>query len=74
MSLLDMKVNLKHGSMHKATVWNDSEKLMFVKTHVLIKASVAILYSGFRRYFVKQREIGLFCLIADSRILQSCFC
>ena len=69
LSLLDMKATLKHGFMPKATVWNDSEKFMFVKIHVLKKAYVAKLYSGFRRYFAKQREIGLFCLIAESRIL-----
>ena len=37
LSLLDMKATLKHGFMPKATVWNDSEKFMFVKIHVLKK-------------------------------------
>ena len=49
-----MKVTIKHGFMPKATVQNDSEKLMFVKTHVLKKESVAKLYSNIRRYFAKQ--------------------
>ena len=82
LSLLDMKVTPNHRFIAKATVWNNvcwkrclSETMfMFVKIHVFLKASVAKLYSGLRRYFVKKRKIGLFCLIANSRILQSCFC
>ena len=42
----------RYESKPKPTVWNCSN---FLK-----KASVAKLYSGIRRYFVKKREIGLF--------------
>ena len=58
----------------KATVWNDSGKINFVKIHVLKKASVAKIYNSLRRYFAKLREIVLFYLTAESKILQSCFC
>ena len=66
-SLPDMKVS------NSATVWNGSEKFMSVKIHVFKKAPVAKLYSDIRIYFAKQREIGLFYLIAESGILQFCF-
>ena len=52
-TLPDMKVTLK------ATVWNASEKLMFVKVHVLKKNYVVKLFSGIHRYFVKQQKIGI---------------
>ena len=38
---------------------------MSVKIYVLKKASVAKLYSAIGRYFAKEREIGLFCLIVE---------
>ena len=49
-----MKVNLNQLSETAL------KKFMSVKTNFLKKASVARLYSGIRRYFVKKREIGLF--------------
>ena len=45
---------------------------MSLKIHVFEKASVVEPYSGIRIYFAKQPEIGLFYLIAESRILQFC--
>ena len=58
----------------KATFWNGSEKLMSVKIHVIKKTYVVKLYSGIHRYFAKQRKIGIIYLVAESRILQYCFC
>ena len=62
---------MRDKSSRKASVWNSSEKFMSVKIHVFKIASVAKLCSGIRRYFVKQQEICLFFLTAESRIFQS---
>ena len=62
-SLPDMKVNLKQLSetaLKKVMSETALKKVMSVKTNFLKKASVAKLYRSIRRYFVKQREIGLF--------------
>ena len=64
-----MILNTRNESNPEKTAWNGSEKFMSVKIHVLTKASIAKLYSGSRRYFAKQREIGLLYLITESRIL-----
>ena len=69
-----MILTTRYESNPKAIVWNGSEISMSVKIHVPKKASVVKLYGDFRRYFAKQREIGLLYLIAESTILQSCFC
>ena len=61
-SLSDMKVTLKQ-------LPKEVSKKSFLK-----KASDTKLYSGTCGPFVKQREIGLFYLTAESRILQFCFC
>ena len=47
---------------------------MSVKVHVLKKAYVVKFYSGIHRYFAKQRKIGTFYLVEESRILPYCFC
>ena len=59
----------RYKSNPKSTVWNGSEKLMSVKIYVHKKASVAKIYSGIRKYFVKQREICVFYLRPESRKL-----
>ena len=43
----------RYESKRKSTVWNGFKKLISLKIHVLKKASVAKLYNGIRRYFVK---------------------
>ena len=60
----------RYHSNQKAAAWNGPEKLMSVK---IVAKRVAKFYSGIHRYFAKQGEISLFHLIAESRILQSCF-
>ena len=65
-----MILTTRDESNPKATVWNSSEKFMSVNIHVLEIASVAKLCSGIRRYFVEQRKIGLFYVIAEIRILR----
>ena len=69
-----MILTTTYESNPKATAWNDSKKLMSVKTRTIKEVSVVQFYMGFRRYYSKQREISLLYLIAESRILQSCFC
>ena len=64
-----MILSTRYESNPERTAWNGSEKFMSVKIYVPTKASVAKLYSGSRRYFAKQREIGLLYLITESRIL-----
>ena len=67
-----MKVSLKQLS--ETVNVHVGESSMSVKIHVLDKAAAAKLYNSIRRYFAKQREIGLFYLIAEIRIFQYCFC
>ena len=69
-----MILTTRYESNPEATVWNDSEKFMSVKNHILKKHLLPNFTSGIRREFAEQREIGLFCLLAESRILQSYFC
>ena len=45
-----------------------SKKFIFVKIHVLKKASTTKFYSGIRRYFVKHLETSIFYLKAESII------
>ena len=52
-----MILTTRDESNPKATVWNSSEKFMSVNIHALKIAAVAKLYSGIRRYFVKQQKI-----------------
>lgn len=59
----------RYKSNPKSTVWSGSEKLMSVKIHAHKKVSIAKIYSGIRKYFVKQREICVFYLRLESRIL-----
>ena len=64
-----MILTTKYESNPNVTVWNGSENFIFVKIYGLKEASVAKLYSGIRKYFARQREIGLFYLVPDCRIL-----
>ena len=51
-----------------------SEKFVSVKINYLKRPSAAKLYSGIRRCFRKHLKMGLYYLIAESVILQYCFC
>ena len=67
-----MVLTTRYDSNLKATVWNGCENFISIKFHVLKKASVPS--SGIRRYFAKQKEVNLFFLVAESKILQSYYC
>ena len=65
--------------MIPTTRYESKPKAIFWKSHIgknfgLKRASTAKLYSGIRRFFAKHLKIGLFYLIAESMILQYCFC
>ena len=65
-----MILTTRYESSPKAAIRNISEKLMPVKIHVLKKASVVKPFYDIPLYFAKQRENGVFYLIAGNRILQ----